>query len=169
LEHYSKLPHGLGVNMAGLLALIPVLGDIIDKVIPDPNKRIELNLELARIADQEAARESAERIAQTEVNKAEAGHSSTFVAGWRPAVGWSCVAGFLYTVILAPATGLPVAEVTFLRDILLGMLGISVAARSVEKIKGVAQNSLNPTAVTPIATPLPPKPKKKVLGVEWPF
>jgi hypothetical protein len=155
-------------GLMGLLALIPVLGDIIEKVIPDPNKRIELNLELARIADQEAARESNERIAQTEVNKTEAGHSSIFVAGWRPAVGWSCVAGFLYTVLIAPAFSLGVADVAFLRDVLLGMLGINVLARSVEKIKGVAENTLAPqkTPVTPIAIPV--KPKKKGLDL-WPF
>ena len=137
-----------------LAALIPILGTIIDKVIPDPNKRMELMIELETLA-------SKERVAQTEVNKVEAGHSSIFVAGWRPAVGWSCVAGMLYTVILAPWAGLPVAETAFLRDVLLGMLGISVAARSIEKVKGVAQNSLDPSA--------PAKPKKKILGVAWPF
>jgi hypothetical protein len=141
-------------GLMGLLALIPVLGDIIEKVIPDPNKRIELNLELARIA----------------VNKTEAGHSSIFVAGWRPAVGWSCVAGFLYTVLIAPAFSLGVADVAFLRDVLLGMLGINVLARSVEKIKGVAENTLAPqkAPVTPIALSVEPRPKKKGLDL-WPF
>ena len=28
--------------------------------------------------------------AQLEVNKVEAGHTSMFVAGWRPFVGWTC-------------------------------------------------------------------------------
>lgn len=153
-----------------LLSIIPVFGDILDKFIADPDKRVEAKIELAKLADQAAARESAERIAQTEVNKVEASHSSIFVAGWRPAVGWSCVAGFLYTVIIAPAAGLGVAEVTFLRDVLLGMLGINVLARSVEKVKGVAENTLAPpkASVTPIALP-EAKPKKKILGVEWPF
>ncbi len=153
----------------GLLALIPVLGDIIDKVIPDPNKRMELNLELAKIADAESARESNERIAQTEVNKAEAGHSSIFVAGWRPGVGWMCVIATGYNLVLAPWAGLPTADNTLFRDVLLGMLGISVGARTIEKVKGVAQNTLAPktVAVTPIATPTV-KPKKKGLDL-WPF
>ena len=34
-------------------------------------------------------------IAQIELNKAEAGHRSTFVAGWRPAIGWACGAGII--------------------------------------------------------------------------
>lgn len=147
----------------GLLALIPILGDIIDKVIPDPNKRIELQLELAKLADQENARESQERISQAKVNEAEAGSSSLFVAGWRPAVGWSCVLGFLYNVIVAPAFHLPQAELSFLRDVLLGMLGISVGARTFEKVKGVAQNTLTGEPVV-----------KKNLGQKikdavWPF
>jgi hypothetical protein len=165
----------------GLLALIPVLGNIIDKVVPDPNERMKMQIELAKLADQEAARESAERIAQTEVNKVESGSSSLFVAGWRPAVGWACVVGFSYTVIVAPVSmaifGLaapPITETAFLRDVLLGMLGISVAARSIEKVKGVAQNTLTGTApvssaLEPVAQPVEKK-KKKILGIApWPF
>jgi hypothetical protein len=153
----------------GLLSILGVVERVIDQVIPDPDKKMELKLELAKLADAEAARESSERIAQTEVNKAEAVHSSIFVAGWRPGVGWMCVIATGYNLVLAPAFSLPSADTVLFRDVLLGMLGISVAARSVEKIKGVAQNSLNPTTdvVTPIATP--DKPKKKILGVEWPF
>lgn len=161
----------------GLLAIIPVLGDILDKVIPDPNERMKMRLELAKLADQEAARESAERIAQTEVNKVEAGSSSLFVAGWRPAVGWACVVGFSYTTILAPAFDLGVADTAFLRDVLLGMLGINVLARSVEKVKGVAENTL--TGSKPVSNPTAPtttdevvrKPGilKKVGNAVWPF
>jgi hypothetical protein len=151
-----------------LIPILDILGKVIDKIIPDPNQRMQLQLELTKLADAENARESAERIAQTEVNKVEAGNSAIFVAGWRPAVGWSCVGGLLYTIIIAPAFGLPIAETQFLRDVLLGMLGINVAARSLEKIKGVAQNTLTGTMIdAPAGTPA--KPKKKVLGIPWPF
>lgn len=144
-----------------------IIGKVIDRAIPDPVEKAKLQMELAKLADAENARLSAERIAQTEVNKVEAGHSSIFVAGWRPAVGWSCVLGFSYTIVFAPLFGLGVADTTLLRDILLGMLGISVAARSVEKIKGVAQNTL--TGQPKPNAPVLQAPKKKVLGVEWPF
>jgi hypothetical protein len=165
-----------------LLPIVDIIGGIIDKVIPDANERLRLRSELMKYADAEAARASSERIAQTEVNKVEAGNSSLFVAGWRPAVGWACVAGFSYTVILAPIAqavfGLqtaPITETAFLRDVLLGMLGINVLARSVEKVKGVAQNTLTGTEAT--ATPSTPqvenkgeKQKKKILGIApWPF
>lgn len=152
--------------MAGILDILsPVLGPILDRVFPDPAERREYELKLMQLADQEAARASAERVAQTEVNKVEAGSSSLFVAGWRPAVGWACVAGFGYTVIVAPAFHLGIADVSFLRDVLLGMLGINVLARSVEKVKGVAQNTLTGAPNTPILQ----TPKKKVLGIPWPF
>lgn len=167
----------------GLLALVPFLENVLNRVIPDPAERMKMQIELAKLADAEAARESQERIAQTEVNKVEAASSSLFVAGWRPAVGWACVAGFSYTVIIAPISmavfGLsapPITETAFLRDVLLGMLGISVAARSIEKVKGVAQNTLTggpPTQASAEATPKTesqPKKEKKILGVApWPF
>lgn len=159
----------------GLLAFVPFLEGVLNRVIPDPQERMKMQIELAKLADAEAARESQERIAQTEVNKVEAGSSSLFVAGWRPAVGWACVAGFVYTTIVAPLTGAGVADVTFLRDVLLGMLGINVLARSVEKVKGVAENTLTGAAPspnkqqTPAETPASPK-KKKILGIApWPF
>ncbi len=153
------------------LPILDVLGKIVDNVIPDPDKKMEMKVELAKLADQEAARESTERIAQTEVNKVEAGHSSLFVAGWRPAVGWTCVAGFGYNIILAPATGLPTADAALLRDVLLGMLGISYLGRTVEKIKGVAENTL--LGPQPVGQPNEPiaLPAKKKKGLEklWPF
>lgn len=149
-------------------ALLPILDRVLDKAIPDPTERAKMQLELAKLAQEEARMASTERVDQMEVNKVEAAHSSIFVAGWRPGAGWVCVVGLAYTIIIAPVTGLPVSDTPFLRDILLGMLGINVAARSVEKLKGVAQNTLTGTANEPVAQ-IAPKPKKKVLGVEWPF
>ena len=157
-------------------SLVPILDKVLNRVIPDPTERAKLQLELAKLADAEAVRESNERIAQSEVNKVEAASSSLFVAGWRPAVGWACVAGFSYNIMIAPAFGLGVADTIFLRDVLLGMLGINVLARSVEKIKGVSENTLNPTkhdvsAPSDVHAPVEePKKKKKILGIApWPF
>jgi len=152
----------------GLLPIIDVLGKIVDNVIPDPDKKMEVKVELAKLADAEAARENQLLIAQTEVNKAEAGHSSIFVAGWRPAVGWGCGCALVYNTIIAPLTGAGVADLGFLQTILLGMLGIG-GMRSLEKIKGVASD------VLPLPKKDAPVPKKKG-GVfkkigrgEWPF
>lgn len=158
--------------MPGLLDLIPVLGSIIDKVIPDPEKKMELQLELAKLADAENARASAEAIAQSDVNKIEAAHRSVFVAGWRPAIGWGCGLALLYNTLLAPALHLGVADLGFLQTVLLAMLGISVS-RTVEKVQGVTNDYLpilKPKAdpmPTPVAGPAPKK--KKPLGGLWPF
>lgn len=158
----------------GLLSIIPIVGEILDKVVADPDKKLELKLELAKLADQEAARESQERIAQTEVNKVESGHRSIFVAGWRPFVGWGCGSALIYNTMIAPMFGLGVADLGFLQTILLGMLGISVS-RTVEKIKGVTNDVL--PIIKPKNETLPSVPEKEKKGGilkkvgrgEWPF
>jgi hypothetical protein len=156
----------------GLLPFLDVFTKVIDQVIPDADKKMELKLELAKLADAENARASQEAIAQSEVNKVEAGHRSIFVAGWRPAIGWGCGGALVYNTILAPLTGLGVADLGFLQTVLLAMLGIS-ASRTVEKIQGVANDVLPMTkkqAEAINAAPAVEAPrKKKVLGVEWPF
>lgn len=149
-----------------IFSIIPILGGIIDKAVPDADKRMELQFELAKLADAEAERDHKEMIAQTDVNKAEAGHRSVFVAGWRPAIGWGCGAALVYNTILAPAIGLEQADLGFLQVVLLGMLGIG-GMRTFEKVKGVTNDVLPIRAPTPNPAPLPAK--KKVLGVEWPF
>lgn len=154
----------------GLLSIIPIVGEILDKVVADPDKKLELKLELAKLADQEAARESQERIAQTEVNKVEAGHRSVFVAGWRPAMGWVGASGLAMYYIVQPAVNLfqgkPVGiDGTELMVLISGMLGFGIQ-RSFDKLKGTSND------VLPMRKPNEPivaKPKKKVLGVEWPF
>ena len=78
--------------------------------------------------------------AQIELNKVEAAHKSLFVAGWRPAVGWSCCFALVYSTILAPIMGIwttvPPVDSSLLTTVLMGMLGLG-AMRSVEKVKGV--------------------------------
>jgi hypothetical protein len=86
---------------------------------------------------------------QLNVNQAEAGSSSLFVAGWRPFVGWTCGAAFAFKfvggpvlVLVASYFGHPVTLPEFdyseMSTILLGMLGLG-GLRTVEKIKGAAK------------------------------
>jgi hypothetical protein len=94
----------------------------------------KLDVETQASLDQELAR------IQNEVNKAEAGHPSMFVAGWRPAVGWVCALALFYHFLVAPLVGgfatidMPTVELGPLLTILSGMLGLSVI-RTVEKAK----------------------------------
>ena len=83
--------------------------------------------------------------AQLEVNKVEAGHTSLFVAGWRPFVGWTCGIALCYHFVLQPflvfllysfdyQVDLPQFNMTTLTTILMGMLGLG-GLRSYEKVK----------------------------------
>lgn len=78
-------------------------GGIIDKVlsfIPNPEERAKADRELrAALFDAAVKAESEQR----EINKVEAANPSMFVAGWRPAVGWLCVATLAYQWIVAPS------------------------------------------------------------------
>ncbi len=86
---------------------------------------------------------------QIEINKQEAAHSSIFVAGWRPFIGWVCGCGFAFTYIVKPYI-FPFLYGSFpelatlpdvdggLMELTLGMLGIA-GMRSWEKNKGIAR------------------------------
>jgi len=131
--------------------LIPVLGNLLDRIFPDPKAAAEGKLELMRMAQAgELAQLDAEVkliTGQIEVNKVEAASQSLFVAGWRPAIGWVCGAAFAFKFILGPAAvvvmamaghpiTLPEFDFTEMSTILMGMLGLG-ALRTVEKVKGV--------------------------------
>ena len=83
--------------------------------------------------------------AQMEVNKVEAGHTSMFVAGWRPFTGWICASALAYHYIIQPLLTfilysfgnevvLPTFDMGTLTTVLLGMLGLG-GMRSFEKVK----------------------------------
>jgi len=131
--------------------LIPVLGNLLDRIFPDPKAAAEAKLEVMRMAQAgELAQLDAEVkliAGQIEVNKVEAANQSLFVAGWRPAIGWICGAAFAFKFILGPAAvvimamaghpiTLPEFDFTEMSTILMGMLGLG-ALRTVEKVKGV--------------------------------
>lgn len=129
-----------------LAALLPVVSGIIDKIIPDKkaasNARAKLVL-LEATGDLEVAAK------QLEVNMQEAKHSSIFVAGWRPFVGWVCASAFAYHFILYPIllmiftlngvdmSVLPKFDISMLVTVLGGLLGLG-SLRTYEKRKGIA-------------------------------
>jgi hypothetical protein len=132
--------------------LIPLLGNLFDRIFPDPKAAADAKLEVMRLAQAgELAQLNADlqlATGQIEVNKVEAANASLFVSGWRPAIGWICGAAFAFKFIGGPAAfvlsqwaghpiTLPVFDFTEMSTILLGMLGLS-GMRTVEKIKNVA-------------------------------
>ena len=130
--------------MSILTSLIQPVTSILDKFIPDADTKQKIAHEIATMA-QKHAHESA--MAQIEVNKTEARHRNLFVAGWRPAVGWTCcfamASNFLvipmanFTLALADSTvNIPLIDLSTMMPVLMGMLGLG-ALRTVEKTKGV--------------------------------
>ena len=123
----------------------PVMG-LLDKVIPDTNQKAKLAYDIATMAER-YAHENAQ--SQLEVAKQEAAHKSLFVAGWRPAVGWTCafalagnylfipMANFTLTLVGNPVQ-VPLLDLETMMPVLLGMLGLG-GFRSFEKMKGVAR------------------------------
>ena len=120
--------------------LLPLLGGVIDKVIPDRAAAEKAKLEMqAKLL--EAATTGA--LAQIKVNETEAGHRSVFVAGWRPAIGWICAAALAYSYMIVPLVGFsltlmgkpvprwPVLDGN-LWELMFGMLGLG-ALRSYDK------------------------------------
>ncbi len=145
--------------VAGLLTkgvIKGVLG-IIDKVVPDANLRDKIKQavfdnehELKTLA---IKAEAEAKQGQLDINREEAKHSSVFVAGWRPFIGWICGFIFLYTYILrdflvlaADRFGLDSSllvspDWSVILMVLGGMLGLG-GLRTSEKVKGVARSGI---------------------------
>ena len=133
-------------------ALIPLIGTIVEKVIPDPQAAADAKLRVMELAQKgELAVLDADlklALGQIEVNKAEA-TTDMFRGGWRPAVGWVCVVGLAYQFVLQPVLPwlvalfgaqvppLPAIDNETLMVLLTGMLGLG-GLRTIERVKGKA-------------------------------
>ena len=136
------------MNLLGIGTVIESVGKIASDLITTDKERLEMALREKEL-DQRLD------IAQIGVNQTEAQHSSIFVAGWRPAIGWIGAAAMAYQFLLYPMmlwgwtyfqgtgwipaglTPPPVLDADQLWVILSGILGIA-GMRSFEKTKGVA-------------------------------
>ena len=120
-------------------SLISPVAGLLDKFIEDKDQRNAQAHEISTMAERHA-QDLAK--GQLEVNKVEAASKSLFVAGWRPAVGWSCCFALVYSTILSPILSIwftvPPVDSSLLTTVLMGMLGLG-ALRSAEKIKNVAR------------------------------
>lgn len=125
--------------------IMPVANKVLDR-IPDPVARERAEAELQRDLIKIASEQSA---AQADINRIDAQSGSVLQAGWRPSVGWVCVAGLALNVVIAPlgvwAAGLagktvamPPISTELVLSLLFPLLGIG-AYRTFEKVKGVAR------------------------------
>ena len=119
---------------------------IINKFVPDKDLAAKIQAELTT---KSLEIQSQLQQGQIDINKVEAGSSNLFVAGWRPAIGWTCALALFWQfvgydttiffltlfdkVIVVPK--LVAQENLF--DLVLAMLGLA-GYRTFEKTKKVA-------------------------------
>ena len=104
----------MGIPIIG--SIIDLVGGVVDKIIPDKGEAAKMKHEIALSL-------MTSDLAQIDVNKVEAAHKSVFVSGWRPAVGWICVAALGFNYIISPL--LAWAAVIWMPDAIIPQLDIS--------------------------------------------
>lgn len=137
-----------------LLALLPILGEVLDKVIPDAEKQAEAKYKMFELIQKgEFAALEADKavaLAQADINKEDAKSQSAWQRGWRPLVGYICALGLFYQFFMQPflpwlavtlgypVTPMPLLDMETLLTLLLGMLGLG-GFRTFEKVKGITK------------------------------
>lgn len=136
-----------------LISLItgPVFG-IINKLIPDPAAKAQMQLQTLQLAQagefKEIDSQLQRDLAQIDVDKTEAASPSLLKSGWRPGAGWVCVVGLAVQFLIAPLAtwvatllGHPVVfpplDMGTLLTLLGGLLGLGTL-RTMDKKAGVA-------------------------------
>lgn len=127
-------------------SLLPIVGEVLDRVVPDKAGNEKAKRDLERTLAQAAVKG---QLGQLEINKVEADHRSVFVAGWRPCVGWVCALALAFHFIVAPVVqwagalwGFHLPVPSFDMDSLLFVLGSLLgigSLRTLEKTKGLTK------------------------------
>jgi hypothetical protein len=127
-------------------SVIGVAGKVLDKFVEDKDLKTKLDAELrSQLINLDTL--------QAQTNMEQAKHDSIFVAGARPAIMWICAFALAWQYILAPmgawalavwypVVTLPELGTEELTGLIMALLGLG-AARSYEKSKGVARNSMS--------------------------
>jgi len=131
--------------------LIDSVLSIIDKIIPDPQAKMDAKLKILQMQQDGEFKQLAADLqlaqGQVDINKIEAASEDQFKSGWRPFIGWVCGAGFATQFIIAPwgtwiaamydkNVPFPTMDMTQMMPLLFGMLGLG-AYRTYEKVTGV--------------------------------
>jgi hypothetical protein len=128
--------------MALFDAVVSTIGTVLDRVIPDKNKRAEAQEQLQNLLTTQDFQIAVEQI---KVNAIEAQSDNIFKSGWRPSVGWICSIAFGLHFVIFPLLnwfiilfgGQPILvpfHMDTLLTVLLGLLGMGTL-RTVEKMK----------------------------------
>ena len=128
--------------MALLDTVFSTISTVLDRVIPDKNKRAEAEEHLQTLLTNQDFQIAIEQI---KVNAIEAQSDSFFKSGWRPSVGWICSIAFGLHFVIFPILNwllmlcgqspiLVPFQMDTLLTVLLGLLGMGTL-RTVEKMK----------------------------------
>lgn len=131
------------MNLNPVAGIIAAVGGVVSDLVTTDKERLAAEIEMRKL-------DQAIDLAQIDVNKEEAKSASVFVAGWRPAIGWTCGLAFAYAAVFEPflrfasqvwwgySGSFPVIDTDLTMQVLFGILGLG-ALRTAEKVKGVAK------------------------------
>ena len=137
----------------GANSVIKAVGNVVDGLHTSDEERAAASLDAYKAETERIIVEQEGAKGQQEINKIEAQHSSLFVAGWRPAIGWTCACGLFWHFIgyemvswaaaiwhptMTPPPQLDGYELIGLTTALLGIGGL----RTYEKMKGTAREGM---------------------------
>lgn len=124
-----------------ITAGLELANSVVRAIWPDEAEKDKAQIELVKT---QIATQAALLIEQAKTNQAEAQHSSLFVAGWRPSVGWVCSLALAWTFLISPilqfalpGRAVPTVPSDMLFELVLALLGVA-GLRTFDKIKGVA-------------------------------
>lgn len=115
---------------------------ITGEKIKDPAEMARVQLQLEQLIQ-------ASRDGQIAINKIEAAHSSIFVAGWRPFIGWVCGVALAYAYVIQPIAewvirlngidiAMPTLNTDALYQLVIALLGMATL-RTYEKTQKVSR------------------------------
>ena len=129
----------MSLDVAGIGAVADLATTVVNKIWPDKSEQERQQLASALAIVQ----------GQLDANKVEAASSSVWTSGWRPGVGWICVAALAMQYVARPLISW-IAAVSWhplpvlpgiddnLWQLLVGLLGLG-GLRTYEKASGVAK------------------------------
>jgi hypothetical protein len=126
-------------------SVVGIVGNVLDRVIPDKNAREKAKEELGKAINDQDFQLAIEQI---KVNAVEAQSDNIFKSGWRPAIGWVCGIAFSlhfvifpllnwFLIVFSQAPIMVPFQMDTLMTVLGGLLGLG-GLRTIEKIKGAA-------------------------------
>jgi hypothetical protein len=126
-------------------SVVGIVGNVLDRVIPDKNAREKAKEELGKAINDQDFQLAIEQI---KVNAVEAQSENVFKSGWRPAIGWVCGIAFglhfvifpllnWFLIVFSQAPIIVPFQMDTLMTVLGGLLGLG-GLRTIEKIKGAA-------------------------------